>query len=143
MFVLRVSKELSVNFCAKQTLMELTVATLASAMYRTQTGAMQSPGDVLANVDGGVSYFKSHFFNNVYNNFALFQVWNVTQFVKRVAGARTVAMCVIVRMGRVIPRMASVLVPGDLLDQNVKSPALKDITALTVYKSAPDVTQVR
>lgn len=122
MFVLRVSKELSVNFRAKQTLMELTVATLASAMYRTQTGAMQSPGDVLANVDGGV--------------------WNVTQFVKRVAGARTVAMCVIVRMGRVIPRMASVLVPGDLLDQNVKSPALKDIMALTVYKSALVVTQL-
>ena len=49
----------------------------------------------------------------------------------------------IVALGRVIPRMASVLVAGDLLGQNVKSPALKDITALTVYKSAPDVTQVR
>ena len=49
----------------------------------------------------------------------------------------------IVGLGRVIPRMASVLVAGDLLGQHVKSPALKDITALTVYKSAPDVTQVR
>ena len=54
-----------------------------------------------------------------------------------------VAMNVIVRMGLVIPRMANVLVPGDLLDQNVKSPALKDIMALTVYKSALGVTQVR
>jgi len=67
---------------------------------------------------------------------------NVTQFVKRGAGVRAVKRNVIVRMARVIPRMASVLVPGDLLDQNVKSPALKDITALTVYKSAPDVTQL-
>ena len=56
---------------------------------------------------------------------------------------RAVNRNVIARMGRVIQRMANVLVPGDLLDQNVKSPALKDITALTVYKSAPDVTQVR
>lgn len=66
---------------------------------------------------------------------------NVTQFVKRGAGVRAVNRNVIARMGLVILRMANVLVPGDLLDQNVKSPALKDITALTVYKSAPDVTQ--
>jgi len=67
---------------------------------------------------------------------------SVTQFVKRDAGALTVAMNVIVRMGRVIPRMANVLVPGDLLGQNVKSPALKDIMALNVYKFVLDVTQL-
>lgn len=61
--------------------------------------------------------------------------------MKMVAGEKVVNRNVIVKMGRVIPRMASVLAPGDLLDKNVKSPALKDITALTVYKSAPDVTQ--
>lgn len=62
--------------------------------------------------------------------------------MKRDAGVPIVAMNVIVRMGLVIPRMANVLVPGDLLDQNVKSPALKDIMALTVYKSALGVTQL-
>ena len=74
---------------------------------------------------------------------SLHQGWNVTQFARRVAGERAVNRNVIVRTGRVIRRMATVLVAGDLLAQNVKSPALKDITALTVYKSARDVTQVR
>jgi len=97
------------------------VFTPASVITRTLTGAMLSRDSVSVRMGG--------------------EVWNVTLFVSLVAGEIAVNMVVIVGLGRVIPRMASVLVAGDLLGQNVKSPALKDITALTVYKSAPDVTQ--
>jgi len=97
------------------------VLTPASVITRTLTGATRSRDSVSARRAG--------------------EVWNVTLFASLVAGERAVNTVVIVGLGRVIPRMASVLVAGDLLGQNVKSPALKDITALTVYKSAPDVTQ--
>jgi len=97
------------------------VPTPASVIYRTLMAVMPSLGNVFARRAG--------------------EGWNVTQFVRRVAGERAVNRNVIVRTGRVIRRMATVLVAGDLLAQNVKSPALKDITALTVYKSARDVTQ--
>lgn len=96
--------------------------TPASVITRTLTGATLSRDNVSARRGG--------------------EVWNVTLFASLVAGERVVNTIVTVRLGRVIPRMASVLVAGDLLGQNVKSPALKDITALTVYKFAPDVTQL-
>jgi len=93
----------------------------ASVISRTLKGATLSPVNAFAKRAG--------------------EVWNVTLFASLVAGERAVNTVVIVVLGRVILRMASVLVAGDLLGQNVKSPAQQDITALTVYKSAPDVTQ--
>jgi len=94
----------------------------ASVISRTLKGATLSPVNASARRAG--------------------EVWNVTLFASLVAGERAVNTVVIVALGRVIPRMASVLVAGDLLGQNVKSPAQQDITVLTVYKSAPDVTQL-
>jgi len=114
-------KEFAVRFLARLADSGLTAPIHASATFRTLRGAMLSQGNAAVRRAG--------------------EAWNVILFVKMVAGEKVVNRNVIVKMGRVIPRMASVLAPGDLLDKNVKSPALKDITALTVYKSAPDVTQ--
>ena len=57
-------------------------------------------------------------------------------------GARTVALCVIVKMVPVILRMANVLVPGDLRDQNVTYLVQGDFMVLTANKPAHHVTQV-
>ena len=57
-------------------------------------------------------------------------------------GTKTAAPIVTVKMGRVIPRMASVLVPGDLLDQNVTYLVLEVFMVLTANKRAPLATRV-
>ena len=117
----------------------------ASVISRTLKGATLSPVNASARKAGEVRKGKRRREKKRREDKAChyFQVWNVTLFASLVAGERAVNTVVIVALGRVIPRMASVLVAGDLLGQNVKSPAQQDITVLTVYKSAPDVTQVR
>jgi len=66
---------------------------------------------------------------------------NVTQSVNVDVGTKTAAPIVTVKMGRVIPRMASVLVPGDLLDQNVTYLVLEVFMVLTANKRAPLATR--
>ena len=58
------------------------------------------------------------------------------------AGVRTVAHIVIVKMAPVIPRMANVLVMGDLPDQNVTYLVHGDFMALTANKLVLRVIQV-
>ena len=58
----------------------------------------------------------------------------VTQFVPRVVTARAVIPSVIVSTAPVIPSLASVSAPGDLLELNVTSPALQDSTVLTASR---------
>ena len=62
--------------------------------------------------------------------------------MSQAVGAQTVAPFVIVKMVPVIPRMANVLVPGDLRDQNVTYLVQGDFMVLTANKHVPHVTQV-